>query len=175
MTLTLTDTLCARCALCCNGSLFADVELTGTREAMELEILGFEVAEDDAAIGLLPLPCAALCGTRCGIYAHRPTSCRAFECRLLQDAQQGVVSFEQAVERVADARGAIGCVTSLLEQLGQRDVRLPLKDRCTDALAMTTPANPEAQRTRIELEAAMSAAEALIRKTFLCDGAVLES
>ena len=174
MTPTLTDQLCTRCALCCDGSLFADVELTGIREATELEILGFDVEEDDAEVGLLPLPCAALRGTRCGIYAHRPTSCRAFECGLLQDARQGVVSVEQAQRHIAGALVAVGRVKGLLEQLGQRDGRLPLRERCTDALAMVTPANPDAGRHRIELEAEMSAVERLIRKTFLRSSAVLE-
>jgi Fe-S-cluster containining protein len=52
--------------------LFADVELTGIREATELEILGFKIETDDSDVGLLPQPCRALRGRRCSIYAHRP-------------------------------------------------------------------------------------------------------
>ena len=43
----LTDTLCTRCALCCEGSLFADVELSGPKEAAGLEIVGLKIEDDD--------------------------------------------------------------------------------------------------------------------------------
>ena len=58
----LTDTLCTRCGLCCDGTLFGDVELTGQREATRLEILGLDVDADDADTELLALPCGALRG-----------------------------------------------------------------------------------------------------------------
>ena len=68
MTPSLTDALCTQCALCCDGSLFADVELAGRAEATRLEILGLEVEDDEGdARGLLVLPCAALSGKRCSM------------------------------------------------------------------------------------------------------------
>src|SRR5437773_9919953 len=84
----LTDILCTRCALCCDGSLFADVELAGRAEATRLEVLGLEIEDGDEG-ALLTLPCAALAGRRCGIYPHRPECCRTFECRLLQEVRRG--------------------------------------------------------------------------------------
>ena len=166
----LTDTLCTQCALCCDGSLFADVELAGRRETAGLEVLGLEVEDDDADGGLLLLPCGALRGTRCGIYAHRPKCCRTFECGLLQGVRRGAVSVERAQEHIADALNRIGRVKELMAQLGQRDRRLPLRERCAEALARDAGANPEVERKRAELEAAMSAVERLIRKTFLGAG-----
>ena len=81
----LTDTLCTRCGLCCDGSLFADVELAGGDEAAALEVMGLEIEEgDEDDDGLLLQPCGALQGKRCGIYPHRPDCCRTFECQLLQ-------------------------------------------------------------------------------------------
>src|SRR5438128_1586741 len=73
----LTDTLCTQCGLCCDGSLFADVELAGGNETSALEVLGLNVedAEDDIH-GLLLQPCGALKEKRCSIYAHRPNCCR---------------------------------------------------------------------------------------------------
>ena len=68
----LTDTLCTRCGLCCDGTLFGDVELRGPREATRLAILGLDVDTDDADAELLALPCRGLRGTRCGVYAYRP-------------------------------------------------------------------------------------------------------
>jgi uncharacterized protein len=167
MTSSLTDALCTRCGLCCDGSLFADVELSGQAEASGLEVMGLEIEDDDAGRGLLLLPCRALQGRRCGIYAHRPKCCRTFECRLLQQVRRGAVSLERAREHVTDALDQIGRVRTLMLELGHSDERLPLKERCAEALATEVGANPEVNRKRIELEGAMSAVEKLIRKTFL--------
>src|SRR5437899_24794 len=141
MAASLTDRLCTRCALCCDGSLFADVELSGPAEATGLEILGLEIDEDDADGGVLPLPCTALRGRRCGIYAHRPECCRTFECRLLQDVRRGEVDVARAAERIADALERVGRVERLLARLGQRDGRLPLRERCAEALAVRAGAS----------------------------------
>ena len=43
----LTDTLCTRCGLCCDGSLFADVELASRDEASALEVMGLDIEDDD--------------------------------------------------------------------------------------------------------------------------------
>ena len=56
MTRPLTDTLCTKCGLCCDGTLFADVELVGQAEAARLEIMGLEVDEGDRNVGLLSQP-----------------------------------------------------------------------------------------------------------------------
>jgi Fe-S-cluster containining protein len=163
----LTDALCTNCALCCDGSLFADVELAGRREATRLEILGLDVDDSDADGALLPLPCVALRGRRCSVYAHRPECCRTFECRLLQDARRGAVSVARAQELIAETLARIARVKELLAELGQRDERLSLKERCAEALAVKSHASGEVTRKRRELEAAMADVEKLIRKRFL--------
>lgn len=168
----LTDTLCTRCGLCCDGSLFADVELAGPAEAAGLEVMGLEIEEDDTDGGLLVQPCAALQGKRCGIYAHRPECCRTFECRLLQDVRRGAVGVEQARKLIAEALKRVRRVRELAAELGQRDARLPLKERCADALALADEAgaDPRLNRKRAELEAGMAAVEELIRRRFLGNG-----
>lgn len=105
-----TDALCANCGLCCDGSLFADVELAGADEADGLEAMGLEIEDGDSDgkdAEFLVQPCRALKGTRCSVYAHRPECCRTFECRLLRDAVEGRVSVEEALAVVADARAWI--------------------------------------------------------------------
>jgi Fe-S-cluster containining protein len=100
----LTDTLCTRCGLCCDGSLFADVELASGDEATALEVIGLEIEDDDEVDGgLLLQPCAALKGRRCSIYPHRPDCCRAFKCRLLQQADRGMVGGQKAKRKIAEA------------------------------------------------------------------------
>ncbi len=170
MTPNLTDTLCTSCGLCCDGTLFADVELVGQAEAVRLEIMGMEVESEDRNIGLLSQPCAALRGTRCGIYTHRPKCCRVFQCHLLQNAQRGSVTVERALEQIADAREQIRQVRALLGRLGNRDEGLPIKERCAEALAAEGGTNPQAIKDRADLEAAMATLENTIWNAFLGSG-----
>jgi Fe-S-cluster containining protein len=165
----LTDALCTRCGLCCDGTLFADVEL-GHAEVARLENMGLEPEEHGTRAGLLSQPCPALQGTRCSIYAHRPRCCRTFECQLLLDARRGAVAVDVAQEQIAEARRRIRRVREMLVQIGEGDARLPLKERCAEALA-GPPATPEIRRRRAALEAAMSAVETMIWETFLGSGA----
>ena len=167
-----TDTLCTKCGLCCDGSLFADVELVGSDEASGLEVIGLDIEDtDDDHGGLLLLPCRALKGTLCSIYPHRPECCRTFECRLLQQVRRGEVDINRAQERVADALQRIEHVKRLVVMLGQTDERLTLKERCLEALALSeeVDADPETDRKRDELEAAMTSVESFVGKTFLGD------
>jgi hypothetical protein len=163
----LTDILCRRCGLCCDGSLFADVELVGQAEATRLEIMGLEIEDDDADGELLLQPCVAFQGRRCGIYAHRPKCCRRFECQLLQEVRRGAVTVERALGQITEALKRIRRARELLAQLGHRDVRLPLKERCAEVLAGKAVATHQVNRKRAELEATQFALERLIRKTFL--------
>ena len=166
----LTNILCTRCGLCCDGSLFADVELAGSDEASALEVMGLEIEDEDDG-GLLLQPCGALKGKRCSIYPHRPDCCRTFECRLLQEVKRGAVGVDRAKEKIAEALQRIEWVKVLVVQLGQANERLPLKERCMEALALTeeVDADPEMNGKRDELEAAMTSVEALIQETFLGD------
>jgi Fe-S-cluster containining protein len=166
----LTDTLCTKCGLCCDGTLFADVELGGQAELVRLEIMGMEVENEERNTGLLSQPCAALRGTRCGIYAHRPKCCRVFQCHLLQNAQQGAVTVERALEEIADAQERIRHVRTLLERLGNRDEALPIKERCAETLALEDRATSGTIQDRADLEAAMAALENMIWNTFLGSG-----
>lgn len=166
MSASLTDTLCTRCGLCCDGTLFADVELAGRAEATRLEAMGLAI-DDDSDRALLQQPCTALDGTRCGIYAHRPRCCRTFECGLLQSARRGDVTVARAGEHIVDALKQISRVKELLAALGQSDARLPLGERCAEALAQAPGRDPDVNRRRAELGAAMRAVEATVRETFL--------
>jgi Fe-S-cluster containining protein len=163
----LTDTLCTRCGLCCDGTLFGDVELTGPREATRLEGLGLDVDSDDADTELLSLPCRGLRGTRCSVYVHRPQCCRTFECRLLENAGRGVVTVDEALARIAEAKAQVLRVTTLLAGIEpRRGLRLPLEERVADAVA-AAPRSPAGARRRAALETAMAALRRTIRTSFL--------
>ncbi len=170
MSESLSDILCTRCALCCDGTLFADVELTGRAEAALLEVMGLEVEDESSDAGLLSQPCAALQGRRCGIYAQRPKCCRVFRCQLLQDAEQGALTVAEALAHIADAQRRLRRVEALLAACGASDRRLPLKERCAEALSRDTGAPPRPGGTRETLRAEMAAIERLIWRRFLGSG-----
>lgn len=128
-----------------------------------MELLGLEVDEDEVGHGLLPLPCSALKKKRCTIYEHRPKTCRTFECKLLQDAQRGSVTVEHALEHIADACAKIDRVKILLAECGDRNIRLPLNERCAEAVANNTGSIQQ----HSELKTAWSDLAALIQTTFL--------
>jgi uncharacterized protein len=163
----LTDTLCTRCGLCCDGTLFGDVELTGPREAARLEALGLDVDADDADVELLSLPCRGLRGTRCSVYLHRPQCCRTFECRLLQAATRGDVAVDDALALIAEAKAQVQGVKRLLAGMEpRRGHRLPFQERVADAVA-AAPCSPAGRRRKAALDAAVATLRHTIRTTFL--------
>jgi Fe-S-cluster containining protein len=165
----LTNVLCIGCGLCCDGSLFADAELAG-RETTALEVLGLEVEDaDHGEPAVLLQPCAAFKRKRCSIYPHRPNCCRTFECRLLKQAESGAISVDRAKEIIANALKEIGRVKLLMAHLGQRDQRLPLKERFNEALTLssTLTDDPQMNRKRADAKIAIARVQNLVQKTFL--------
>jgi len=146
--------------------LFADVELKNPTEAAGLVILGLTVDDDDAERALLSQPCRALRGRRCSIYAHRPGCCRTFECALLQDVRASAATIEQAHAHIEQAFTYIRRVRALLGELGERNPRLPLNERCAHALAKDLGRVPGMSQKQTELEDAINALDSLIQSTF---------
>jgi len=158
--------LCTRCGLCCDGTLFADVELAGRAEAASVALLGLEVEDDPGEPALLVQPCTALRARRCTVYAHRPGCCRTFECRLLRDVRGGAVASAQALEHVREARSLVRRAEALLARLRAGRPRWPLGERV--ATALSAPATgASALRAQTELHATHRALEALLRAVFL--------
>jgi uncharacterized protein len=163
--------LCTECGLCCNGSLFSDVELSGAKEITGLEALGVNIEDGDgSAAGLLVQPCNALRGKRCGIYEHRPKCCRTFECRLLKEVQTGRVTINKARETIAIVGREISAIKELMGVTGE-DSDLPLKERYLEAMALIAEEKESAAVAirETELIRRMRFLEALIKKTFLDD------
>jgi len=131
--------------------------------------MGIAVEADGDAGNAMALPCAALEGTRCSIYAHRPGACRAFECRLLTSAGRGEIGVEQALALIADTRKRIDGVRRQIAALGQADDRLPLRERYADAVALAaeTPADTTSRRRRRTLEATMAEITRILEAEFL--------
>ena len=92
-----------------------------------------------------------------------------FECRLLQEVKRGAVGVDRAKEKIAQALKRIEGVKELVVQLGTGDERLPLKEHCAEALALSeaAAASPAVKRTRAELRSAMTSVKRLVQAMFL--------
>jgi hypothetical protein len=163
----LTDALCTHCGLCCDGTLFADLALTGVSEARRMEDLGLRLDEDSDEGAIMLLPCAGLRGTRCSVYAYRPKCCSTFECHLLLDARRGAVTVDAARKTIDATRAQVARVRALLARLGDRRTHLPLRERCAELLASEPPESELIARRREELAQAMAQLETAVRGSFL--------
>ena len=126
--------LCPQCGLCCNGVLFADVELRKGDAARRLEKLGLSLVKKGRQPAFAQ-PCACFDGQWCRIYADRPVRCRTFECGLLKRAQAGKKTEKAALKTIAEARRRVDQVRRRLRQLGQKDEQLALINRYIQAMS----------------------------------------
>ena len=120
--------LCPKCGLCCNGVLFADVELQRGDDIRRLAKLGLSLKKKGRKQAFVQ-PCSGFDGTRCRIYAGRPEHCRAFECGLLKRVQAGGMETEAALEKITGALRLAETVRQLLGKLGDQDERRTLTRR----------------------------------------------
>ena len=127
--------LCPNCGLCCNGVLFADVELRAGDDANRLKELGLTLATKGRGKLAFAQPCACFDGKLCGIYDDRPERCRTFECGLLKRVQAGELEADTALKTIAQTRRQVEKVRDLLRQLGQNDEQLAMTKRYAQAMS----------------------------------------
>lgn len=126
------ERLCLSCGLCCDGTLFDNVQLGPTDDPQQLKALGLpvSVSRSQTPITHFRQPCTALCADRtCLVYANRPRQCRTFECGVFRDALAGRIAVDTALRRVKHARKQAGRIRQLLRQLGDADDHRSLGDR----------------------------------------------
>ena len=132
-----TDGLCLRCGMCCDGTLFRDVELRPPDDRAALKRAGLKIRSfrrSTAGQGVVghrfPQPCAALdpqcC---CQVYTERPASCREFECALFQAVADGRMSVAQAGRKIARTRDLASQARRWLAALGDAEETLALAKR----------------------------------------------
>lgn len=123
--------LCLSCGLCCNGVIFADVQLQPGDSATRLRELGVALREPRSP-GARPVkilqPCPAFDG-KCRVYADRPRYCREFDCALLKSLAAGKVTESGAMKIVTTAQRRAEKVRKLLRQLGETEETLSLSKR----------------------------------------------
>lgn len=127
------EKLCLACGLCCNGVIFADVQLQSSDKAARLQALGLRFKSSRSKLKTQKpkflQPCAAFQNCSCQIYKERPKHCRQFECALLKDLNTSSVSFEAAATTVRGAHRRVERVRRLLRKLGDEDESLALGKR----------------------------------------------
>jgi len=128
------DQLCSNCGLCCNGVLFADVELRKGDDAQRLAELGLSLGKKGHKKAFAQ-PCACFDGTLCRIYNERPKRCRTFECGLLKRVQAGELDADAALKIIAQAKRQVEKVCKLLRHAGSDDERLVLSQRYRRAMS----------------------------------------
>jgi Fe-S-cluster containining protein len=139
------EDICLTCGLCCNGVIFARVQLQPEDDADHLNSLGLQLrtqrnrTKDASAqparsgattpARFFSQPCAAFDGCRCRIYDDRPVYCRHFECLLLKNVKAGHTQLAAALRIISTARERVERVRRLLRALGDTDEHLPLSAR----------------------------------------------
>jgi Fe-S-cluster containining protein len=127
--------LCPNCGLCCDSTLFADVELRAGDDAKRLVKLGLTIEQKTRTKLAFAQPCACFDGRLCGIYADRPKRCRLFECGLLKRVEDGEMTTGAALKRISETKRRAVKVRELLRSLGQRDERMALTQRYAEAMS----------------------------------------
>ena len=126
--------LCPNCGLCCNGVLFADVELRAGDNAGRLAELGLSLSPKGSKLAF-PQPCACFNGKLCGIYSDRPKRCRTFECGLLKRVSADDLDAASALKIIFKTKSQAEKVRGLLRQLGQTDEHLAMTKRYAQVMS----------------------------------------
>ena len=162
------EQLCPNCGLCCNGVLFADVELQKGDNAGRLIDLGMALKKKGMKRAFAQ-PCQCFDGKLCTIYADRPKRCATFECGLLKRVQSGEMPVPAALKRIADAKKLVEKVRRLLRQLGDREEQLALTKRYSRMMArpIDLSADGDSGEARGELMMAVNDLMHVLQREFL--------
>lgn len=174
------EKLCLTCGLCCNGVIFADVQLQRGDDAERFKALGLMLTkfrgrptEHGHSTHLkFPQPCAAFDGCHCRIYAQRPRHCRAFDCALLKSVNEGEVKVPAALRTIEKARSRAEKVRQLLRKLGDKDesVALSLRFRRMAKRIQQTKIKPQTAEIFSELTLANHDLNLLLCESFYPNG-----
>jgi Fe-S-cluster containining protein len=129
----LNSALCMACGMCCTGAIHGSAEL----DADEIEgarSCGLTLTGSTSK-PQFTMPCTALRGSVCTIYEHRPRTCRGYRCQLLERLDRHEIGFEEALEKVSEARRLVAAVEAVLPT-GKTlpDSRKPLTGQPADPL-----------------------------------------
>ena len=142
------EQLCPSCGLCCDSTLFADVELRASDNPARLSRLGLTLLKKNKFTTAFAQPCACFDGKLCGIYSERPKRCHLFECGLLKRVEAGEISAAAALKKISEAKQRAEKVRVLLHSLSQRDEEMALTHRYAEAMAAPIDLSDETNAER---------------------------
>ena len=99
-------TLCRSCGVCCNGVMFAHVQVT-THELRPETRRRLQVVEAD---GRFKPPCAAHEPRGCTVYDDRPEICRDYACELYLEHEAKGGELDRKLRRVARIRELVASI-----------------------------------------------------------------
>lgn len=137
--------LCPNCGLCCDSTLFADVELQKRDDAKRLAKLGLTLEKKSRGQLAFAQPCACFDGKLCQIYHDRPQRCRKFDCGLLKRVDDGKLTAGAALKKISDTKKRAENIRDLLRSLGQRDEQMALTHRYAEAMSAPVDFSNETQ------------------------------
>lgn len=92
--------LCMKCGICCDGTLFSRVTL-GADEMAKIGAKGIPLEQYRDKKTIFKQPCPRLADNCCTIYADRPRVCRSYYCKLQRDVMNGTTKVADAEKIVA--------------------------------------------------------------------------
>ena len=162
------EQLCPNCGLCCDSTLFADVELRKGDDPEQLTKLGLEVLQKTKSKLAFSQPCACFDGKLCKIYGDRPTRCRLFECGLLKKVEHDEMTAGAALEKIREAKAKAEKVRGLLRESGQQNETIALTHRYAEAMSAPVDLSDETNADRHgKLMQAVSDLMQLLERDFL--------
>ena len=160
--------LCPNCGLCCDSTLFADVELRAADDAKRLQKLGLTIKQKTQTKLAFAQPCACFDGKLCGIYGDRPKRCRRFECGLLKRVEADEMTAGAALKKISEAKKRAENVRGLLRQSGKGDEPMALTHRYAEAMSAPIDMSGETDAERRgELMLAVNDLMTLLERDFL--------
>lgn len=162
------EQLCPNCGLCCDSTLFADVELRAGDDAKRLKQLGLTIEKKTKTKLAFSQPCACFDGKLCQIYADRPKRCGLFECGLLKRVESGAMSAGAALKKITATKKQAVHIRELLGELGQRDEHMALTHRYTEVMSAPVDfSRPDDAEKRGELMLAVNDLMTVLQRDFL--------
>lgn len=160
--------LCPECGLCCDSTLFADVELRASDKPARLSQLGLTLMKKARSTTAFAQPCACFDGKLCRIYAERPKRCGLFECGLLKRVEAGELTPAAALKKITVAKNRAEEVRGLLRTLGQRKEPMALTHRYAEVMSAPIDfSKPDDAERRGELMLAVNDLMVLLQRDFL--------
>ena len=142
------EQLCPNCGLCCDSTLFADVELRAGDDVKRLKKLGLTLFQKTKTKLAFSQPCACFDGKLCGIYANRPKRCRLFECGLLKRVEASELTAKAALKKISEAKQRAEKIREMLRLLGQQDEQMALTHRYAEVMSAPIDMADEADAER---------------------------